>query len=236
MDSSMAYGRVAMKTGAFTPLQIPGCKLWCRSDLDLVMNGTGVSQWTDQSGFGNHLTQSTAAAQPTVTQAALNGIQGLTFLSTVPQYLQNAAFTFAQPTTYFIVSFSTAVSSTRLLTDGVSARNALQVATAPDSISPFAGSSISVNFASGTSQSPMVTFTTYNGASSLCRVNGGIYTASGNAGTAGITGLLLGARLDFVTTACWNGHILEVAFWPSTLAQVYVDQLEDYARTRYALW
>jgi hypothetical protein len=37
---------------------------WWRSDLGVTI-GTGVSQWSDQSGNGFHLTQGTGGAQPT---------------------------------------------------------------------------------------------------------------------------------------------------------------------------
>lgn len=38
---------------------------WWRSDLGITLNGSTVSAWADQSGNGHHLTQGTAANQPT---------------------------------------------------------------------------------------------------------------------------------------------------------------------------
>ncbi len=51
---------------ATSPLTIMGASThaWWRSDI-VVLNGATVSQWTDQSGNGRHLTQGTAANQPT---------------------------------------------------------------------------------------------------------------------------------------------------------------------------
>jgi hypothetical protein len=48
-----------------SPLSILGSALaaWWRSDV-VVLNGATVSQWTDQSGNGRHLTQGTTANQP----------------------------------------------------------------------------------------------------------------------------------------------------------------------------
>jgi len=40
----------------FNPFAIPGLALWFKADAGVVLNGTKVSQWTDQSGKGNHVT------------------------------------------------------------------------------------------------------------------------------------------------------------------------------------
>lgn len=49
----------------FSPPEIPGLVLWLESDtLAVVPNGTPVTTWSDQSGFANHATQGTPAAQP----------------------------------------------------------------------------------------------------------------------------------------------------------------------------
>jgi hypothetical protein len=40
---------------SFNPFTIPGLVLWFKADAGVVLNGTKVSQWTDQSGQGNHV-------------------------------------------------------------------------------------------------------------------------------------------------------------------------------------
>lgn len=60
------YG--ARRGGAsFTPTSLSGCVLWLRADLGVTLNGSTVSAWADQSGSGNHVSQGTAANQPTFT-------------------------------------------------------------------------------------------------------------------------------------------------------------------------
>lgn len=55
-------------------LQINGSQLKLDLDSDLgITIGTGVSQWSDQSGTGNHLTQGTAGAQPAYVASVLDG-------------------------------------------------------------------------------------------------------------------------------------------------------------------
>jgi hypothetical protein len=49
-----------------TPLETLGSsiKLWLRADYGITQTGSGVSQWNDQSGNGNHAVQGTDAARP----------------------------------------------------------------------------------------------------------------------------------------------------------------------------
>jgi len=54
-------------------------RLWLRGDAGVVLNGSRVSQWTDQSGTGSHATQTTTTAQPTFISSAINGKPGLQF-------------------------------------------------------------------------------------------------------------------------------------------------------------
>ena len=65
-----------------SPAGVPGCVLWLDADdaSSIVTDGGGgVLQWRDKSGFGNHVVQMNAAAQPAVTAANLNGRATLAF-------------------------------------------------------------------------------------------------------------------------------------------------------------
>lgn len=50
---------------------------WLKSDTGLVLNGSKVSQWNDQSGNNNHFTQSTAERQPILTSSLYNNLPGV---------------------------------------------------------------------------------------------------------------------------------------------------------------
>ena len=49
--------------GAFSPADLPDLVLWLDADVGVTV-ATGVSQWDDQSGLGNHATQGVGAEQP----------------------------------------------------------------------------------------------------------------------------------------------------------------------------
>jgi hypothetical protein len=60
----------------FTPKEITGCVMWMRADLGITLTSAKISTWTDQSGAGNHGTQTTAADRPTYTASGGAGGQG----------------------------------------------------------------------------------------------------------------------------------------------------------------
>lgn len=57
----------------FTARSIPGCKLWLDASQLGLADGAQVSQWTDLSGSGNHMTQGTAAQRPVLKKGIING-------------------------------------------------------------------------------------------------------------------------------------------------------------------
>lgn len=58
--------------GGFTPATVSGLVGWYYSESGITI-ATGVSQWDDLSGNGNHLTQSSAGLQPAYIAAFQNG-------------------------------------------------------------------------------------------------------------------------------------------------------------------
>jgi hypothetical protein len=56
-----------------------GLSLWLKGDAGVTLAGSGVSQWSDQSGSGRHATQTSFTSRPTVAAGALNGLPALAF-------------------------------------------------------------------------------------------------------------------------------------------------------------
>jgi hypothetical protein len=62
------------------PRCIDGLRLWMDADdASTITIATGVSQWLDKSGAGNHVTQASTTLQPVVLAGALNGRSVLRF-------------------------------------------------------------------------------------------------------------------------------------------------------------
>lgn len=67
--------------GGFIPTDLSGLALWLRSDKGIVLNGSGVSSWTDQSPNAIVFSQATAFNQPVWgATSGKNSLPGLTFV------------------------------------------------------------------------------------------------------------------------------------------------------------
>lgn len=111
----MAYGQSSVMSRPFNPLNIPNLVAWFdASDSTTITASSGaVSQWSDKSGNGYPITQSTAAAQPTTGSTTLNGLNVITFdggdeLNSAYSYGQ---FRSAQKTTVIAVVKSDRISA-----------------------------------------------------------------------------------------------------------------------------
>lgn len=75
------WQRLAFRAKQFDPRNIGGIYAWydASNANSITLNGSTVSEMRDLSGGGRHLSQSTAASQPTYTVAGRNGRNCLTF-------------------------------------------------------------------------------------------------------------------------------------------------------------
>jgi hypothetical protein len=75
------WQRLAFKAKQFDPRNIGGIYAWydAANANSVTLNGSTVSEMRDLSGGGRHISQSTAALQPTYTSAGRNGRNCLTF-------------------------------------------------------------------------------------------------------------------------------------------------------------
>ena len=64
---------------AQAPSDISGLKLWLKSDSGIILNGSTVSDWIDQSGNGNNFYQYTPSNQPSFVSNGLNSLPVLRF-------------------------------------------------------------------------------------------------------------------------------------------------------------
>jgi hypothetical protein len=121
---------IGSRVADFSPLDIPGCKLWLRADqgFTLVPSGTFnvASAWNDLSGAGNHCTQATANRQPIwVPRDVRFGGQPSMQPGTTDTFSINSAnvVIVSQPDTVYICCFANAPASSNInLIDGQGSR------------------------------------------------------------------------------------------------------------------
>jgi hypothetical protein len=91
----------------WSPLSLRPAAWFDASDLSTITLATGVSQWSDKSGFGRHATQGTGANQPSFNAAALNNNPSFSFNGS--QCLKTPSFTIGTISSVFVVMKKTAL-------------------------------------------------------------------------------------------------------------------------------
>ena len=115
LSTKWGLTQTSFSSTAFNPTSITGCQLWFdASDTasltpSSITTGTKVSQWNDKSGNFRHMSNSTAASQPTYSTSNFNGslpsvyFRGTTEVgSTNANILSNASSTVLNSTTWDI--------------------------------------------------------------------------------------------------------------------------------------
>lgn len=163
-------------------------KLHCNGAFaSSVHLATGVSQWDDLSGNGNHPLQATGLDQPSYDPAT----GGIT-TDGIRQFMKTPAFTWNQPCTAYYVMRQIAWTNGDRLADGNADDTArvMQLGTTPD-LQLYAGAGLTNSgLAVGADGVLAVVF---NGASSLVKVNDNAAVA-GDLGALNPGGLTLGRR------------------------------------------
>jgi hypothetical protein len=92
--SATRLAGISHSGSAWTPALLgPGLVLWLdAADVDtVILNGSTVSQWSDKSGLGNHLSNATSATQPGYLATAFNSKPTLQFTTAGEQFLHRSS-------------------------------------------------------------------------------------------------------------------------------------------------
>ena len=218
----------------FSPLDIPNLVAWYRADLGITLNGADVSDWADQSGNGNHISQATAANQPLFNASDVDfnnnsSVEG----DGVSELLRRTAFVtgaIPQPNTLVIVyKMDDNVGVQNLCNSGTaSARQALFAV--DTDFRMFASTAQSIHTADTNTHTLIGLF---NGASSNSWLDGVAGTPAGTVGTEAMNGLTLFA--NDISLAWVNGKIAEFAVYDRDLTNAEKNPFGNYAADRYGL-
>lgn len=204
----------------FLPSRIPGLKIWPRFNSGITETGTGVSQWDDQSGNGNHLKQTSDASRPS------KGADGSILFNGTSDFLIADAFTFAQPEEIFLLLEVITWTSLDRIFSGLADANGIlyQTGTTPE-IALYAGT-VAANNTDLILNTSSVLSAVINGASSSIQINNNTAT-TGNAGAGNLGGFTLGAN-GVGTTQHSNIRVKEVIGYGATLSTDQRAQIRTY--------
>lgn len=219
---------------AFSPTDISGLKGWYKADALSYNDGDSVTTWTDSSGNGYDLTQTTSA-KPKFKTNIINGKPVVRFIESQGYDIYNGTNpSISQPYTMLVVGTHNVTGSNLAITDGgdgITRSHCIYVVGNYPYM--FAGSvQQGVNtFSDDVFYTWMCNF---NGASSALYRNGADQSLSGNPGASGLTGLTLGSNVRAGGGSYWGGDIAEVLIYDSTLSAPNRALVDSYLQTKYA--
>ncbi len=220
-----------VSTAVFDPNSVTGLVAWydANDSATITKSADRVSQWNDKSSQGNNLVQATGADQPLWVNAVQNGKPIIRF-DGVSEHMEDLVTnTYTQPTTLFMVcSTPTENGGNRAFFDGDSARNLLNLQS-PNQYRIYAGASL----IGGTLSAGFKLFRAkFNGASSSLHINNSSIL-SGDAGTQGLEGIIIGALNGF--TGPSNFDVCEVLFYDANVSAGDITSIESYLNTKWGL-
>ncbi|MCK5236076.1 MAG: hypothetical protein KAR06_03740 [Deltaproteobacteria bacterium] len=169
-------------------------KLWTRFNQGITVTGSGVSQWDDQSGNGNHLKQAVDTNRPSKES------DGSVLFDGVDNFLKTDAFTLNQPETiYLLVNQVTWTVSDSFIDGNTLNTGIIQAHTITPEVRLFAGSPTS-RIAIPLGVFNVVT-AIFNGASSVLQLNNDTPLID-NAGTSNMGGFNLGGSANIQVKEC----------------------------------
>ncbi len=224
-----------------------GLGLWLKAEAGVTLNGSGVSQWADQSGQGHNATQPTAAAQPTLVSGAINGRPAVSFngstdmqfplpvngLSGMTMFLVNAngaSFTGGAANVY----------NAPIFWDATANWGTVYLSPFEDSVKWEFGTGQANNMPSYTRPATIGTAFTLtdvvkNGTTERLFVRGALVaTQTGKLAAVAYTQSTGNLGVGYLNTH-WNGKIAEVLVYTVALSDTQRRQVEQYLKSKYGL-
>lgn len=218
----------------FIPTQMNGCVLWVRADQGIIMQ-TGVSEWKDLSGQGNHLFESLTGNQPgyILADPAYNGQSTLTSL-----FASNTAMSslttvvLPQPYTWFCVGENDDSTHQGGFVGSTTAAGVVYQASPSQEVAIYAGSTV---FGGSTPvASKCCIAAVFNGTNSAAYVNAS--NAPQVTGSAGSTGISSNLAIFGASGApnTMTGKLAEAVLYQGALTQPQISFVFQYFAARYA--
>lgn len=189
-----ATASINLDPSEILPSNLPNLIQWNRFNTGITVTGSGVSQWADQSGNGNHFKQSIDANRP------LKLSTGAILSDGISQSLKTDTYPLDQPLTIYLLGNQKTFTATDYLMDGyiINTASLRQFSTSPI-LRVFAGADSPNNSDLGIDAYGVITIV-LDGANGLFRIDKNT-PITGNFGNASPNGFTIGANGN---NAAWS--------------------------------
>jgi hypothetical protein len=219
---------------------------WWKADTGVTESGGAVSQWDDQSGNANHLTQGTGANKPTYSATGFNtSYKGITFDGT-NDYLSKTVFTgmsgdvvsifMAGQLTTGAGSYARAVSYSNTSVDYTGSNNGAWFSRdgTSDALSGYRNGAIGTKAV--TLDAPFRGGSVFDGTNHTMYVNNSGGTPVASTGTwASAATIMLGAMAQPGTSDFFKGKIAEIFIFKSAPDSTTRTNIDNYLKARWGL-
>jgi hypothetical protein len=211
---------------------IENLTLWLASDSLVTTIDDKVSHWADLSGNEYHAIQNSSSNRPEIINNSIAGKPAIKFNGQNSFLTVNFNKSYTQPNSYFIVWNNLQEGANRSHPfDGIiqSERNAIQYR--DNSIVLITGTTVSAGYLKTSPFDYIINTAIFNGNNSKLFENS-ILSGSGNPGSASISGLTIGSRLNQIDFL--NGEITEILMFDELVDENERSLVETYLKNKYA--
>ena len=224
-----------LQLSGFFPDDMPNLSAWYKADSIIgLTDGQSIETWSDISGNGRNLTQTTAANRPVLKINILNGKNIVRFSRSDSQRLYYSGGGLNQPITVFIVwkcnNTGTSPASRGTVLDGMNTdySSFLMAYSDTSEVRSYAGIyNKTVPFGNF-----IISSAVFNAGSSLLKENG-VFKGTGS-NTYGIpNGITIGGRYGQLYYL--NGDVAEIIIYNTAMSTENINKVEDYLSSKYAI-
>lgn len=221
------------------PNTITGLFAWYKPDAGVTVTGGAVSEWADQSGQGNHLTQATASRRPTHGVTVINSVPVLGFSSGAASQLARTATTVgisAAPFTVFAVFRRASTAADTLVNIGAgnggrqfrTFQSKLHIVRTNQAVLPSGATVLPIN-------TNCIGVARYTAGNNLDFLLNGASDGSAAAGTNNFAEGPLSVGTRPQGDEGWNGAIAEVIAYNRALTTAEIATVDSYLSDKYAI-
>lgn len=235
--------RKAFRSVGFSPLDVAGCQLWLKADaITGLANDDPVSTWADLSGLGHDAAQ-TLTQRPIYKTGILNGLPVVRFQGTNDCMKGVLSVTATTCTVFATMAInSSSNSGARVLSLGLANTNDYTGVNYVMALARSGTTTTMFSYRNGAKSGVTISYGTfavltskYDGTNHTMYKDGVAGTPVSSTGTFVVSDYKIGSSLNEADTSWFNGDLLELLVYSTSLSTGNQQAVEDYMGGRGAI-